>query len=1133
MPNWTEDQKKTIELRDKNILVSAAAGSGKTTVLIERIKKLIIDEQTDVDRFLITTFTNAAAAEMKQRLEKAIRAELADKGAGLSERDRAFLLRQLQLLPSAAIGTFHSFALEIIRQYFYLTNLEPGFSIQDEAQATVMQNDVIDSVFEERYIAGSAEFFDFLTRHSSDRNDNNLKQTILSTYNALRSIPHYMDWAKTQTALMSGDRPAEAMGLYEFIAGESAKAIPEALPYFEEAAELLNSAGTPKLYAKAAEDAEKVREAMAADLDYDGMRDFFNSGFNSMRAGKDEKDAYDAVKEEVAELRDAGKKILNDIKEKYYQRTAAEYDEEINAVADDTMYLVGLIEDFEKAYRQAKAEVNVIDFNDAMHYVIDILEDEKAAAEQRARFKYIFVDEYQDSNMLQEEIVKSIARDDNRFMVGDVKQSIYKFRLAEPELFLAKAEDYKSDKDPNSLVINLNNNYRSKKNITRAVNAIFRGVMDGYDEDAELHCTAPDEYPGFETKLHIINRQDFSDGDIEKEEAENAVIASIIKEAHGKEIFDAKSQKVRTIDYRDIAVLAKANKTVADVERYLNNEGIPAYGETGEGYYETVEILVFMNLLRVIDNMRQDVPLISVMRSSFFDFSAAELAKIRINKRDGSFCSAVREYAVSGPDADLREKIADMEAQIELWKETGKAVPLEELVRMLLYDTGYYDYCSGLPAGRQRASNLQIIVEKAAKFEKTNHSGLNGFLRYVEAMADSNTSEAEAKTISESEDVVRVMTIHKSKGLEFPVVILARAGSQVGGGNPANAPMHKNCGIGLPLINTEEHWRKKTLLQSVISARHSAESLEEAIRVLYVALTRAKDRLEIVGTVKNEEELHDFPGTKSYLDMTYASLCGLEGCEVEIIDKADQPSEVPQGKGTADLLKLVDDEHVGPEDALYAEIDRRLGYEYDAEEPVKLKYSVTELNSSGHHYPVPIAEFEPDMSKHRLTAAEAGTVMHLVMEKMDFAKARDGGFEYIESVADGLEASGKITPEERLAVKPDKIAGFFETEIGQRAAKAFEDGKLLREKEFILEKEIRGQKTVVQGVIDCFFEEGDSIVLIDYKNSYMGGGRTVEDIRETYAGQIDTYREALEGATGKKVAEAYLFLFDIGQFVDM
>ena len=770
-----------------------------------------------------------------------------------------------------------------------------------------------------------------------------------------------------------------------------------------------------------------------------------------------------------------------------------------------------------------------------MHYVIDILENEKAAAEQRARFKYIFVDEYQDSNMLQEEIVDKIARDDNRFMVGDVKQSIYKFRLAEPELFLDKTERYNSDAEPNSLVINLNNNYRSKKRITDAVNAIFENIMDGYDENAKLHCTVPEEYPGYETKLHIINRQDFGDDDPERGEAECTVIADIIKKAHGSEVYNPQTKTSRKVEYRDIAVLAKANKTVAEVERYLNNEGIPAYGETGEGYYETVEILVFLNLLRVIDNMRQDVPLISVMRSAYFDFSAAQLAGIRINKRNGSFCSAVRDYRENGPDADLREKIAAMEDQIDLWKETGKAVPLEELVRMLLYDTGYYDYCSGLPAGKQRASNLQIIVEKAAKFEKTNHSGLNGFLRYVEAMADTNTSEAEAKTISESEDVVRVMTVHKSKGLEFPVVILTAAGSKISGGNQSNAPMHKSCGIGLPLVNPQEHWTKKTLLQNVISARHSAESLDEAKRVLYVALTRAKDRLEVVGTVKKEEDLHDYPGTSSYLDMMYASLKGLPGCEIEIIDSAQQPAApLQQGSRIASLMERIEKEPAGPDDTLYSEIDRRLRYEYDTpDEPVKLKYSVTELNADGHHYPVPIAEFEPDMTKHKLMAAETGTVMHLVMEKLDFAKAQELGEDYIVSVADALEANGKITPEERQAVKPDKIVGFFATEVGRRAAKAYADGRLLREKEFILEKEIRGEKTIVQGVIDCYFEEDGAIVLIDYKNSYMGGGRTLEDIRDTYAGQIDTYREALEGATGKKVKESYLFLFDIGQFVDM
>ena len=1138
MPSWTEDQQKTIDTRDKNILVSAAAGSGKTTVLVERIKKLILEGQTDVDRFLITTFTKAAAGEMRQRLEAAIRKELE---SSTEPADRAFLLRQLQLLPGSAIGTFHSFAIDLIRQYFYLTDLEPGFGIIDDVRQAILKKDAMDQVFERRYEEGSDDFYGFLKRHSSDRNDNRLKESLIHLYDSLRSIPFYMDWAKEKTRCMKDDNPAGAMGLLQYIAEETEQELRRAFAYYEKAAQVLDSPYCQDMYSKAAEDAARVKAAIESAGDFEQVQQFFRQSFNQMRAKKQEKEAYEAVKEQVSGLRKQGKDILDKLKERYYLRSIDDYNAEINAVYPDTAFLVDLIAEFEQVYKQAKTEENVIDMDDVMHYAIGVLGDERAAREQQERFTYIFVDKYQDSNLLQEAIVGRIARTNNLFMVGDVKQSIYKFRLAEPEIFTDKAKRYRSDAVPESMVIDLNSNFRSKSNVTETVNAVFRPVLPEYDEHAQLHCMAPEDQPGYKTGLHIIDRKSLETDDIERGELEAEVVADIIRDALGREIFDTKKNQYRPVEYRDIAVLARAGSTVAELEHYLNNEGIPSYGDTGEGYFETVEIQVFINLLKVIDNMRQDVPLISVMRSAIFDFSVRDMALIRIHYQDGSFCSAFRAYLENGPDRELRGKLAEMDRRISVWKETGRTVPLEELVRMLLYDTGYFDYCSGLPVGKQRISNLQLIVEKAAVFEKSNHSGLNGFLRYIQAMADSKTSEAEAKTISESENVVRVMTVHKSKGLEFPVVIFTGAGKQVSGGNRNAAPMHKAFGIGLPLVNKEEHWKKKTLLQNAIAAKQAAENLEESVRILYVALTRAMDRLEIVGSVKNPDELNDVVGMRSYLDMMYASLKDRPEVEVHLYDQREEPEEtedIHRQKAKA-LLELAEREGGSVGRAVTDEIDRRLRFVYEtsADVPVKLKYSVTELNKAGQPAgeatgSISVAEFEPEQA-HRLTAAEAGTIMHMIMEHIDFVRARDEGEAYIDAFADELLRQEAITEEERQAVRSDRIAKFFEQEIGRQAAEAFARGKLEREKEFIMEKEIGGERAVVQGIIDCWFEGDDGPVLIDYKNSHLGWGRSVEDIVDTYRGQIQIYKEALEGALGRKVAASYLFLFDLGKFTEI
>ncbi len=854
MSNWTDAQLKTIETRNSNILVSAAAGSGKTSVLVERIKQLVITDKTDIDRFLITTFTKAAASEMKERLESAINYELENPMA-----DREFLTRQLRLLPGAGISTFHSFCIDIIRRYFYLTNLEPGFGICDEVQAKIMKDKAINELFEKRFEENYDRFTAFLVKYSSDRNDYRIKENIKVLYDNLRSIPHYMDWASTKIENMNTENPCKETGLIALVGEAVVKALSRAYVCFADAAELLNNPATEKLYNKAIADAGKLQnlyEIAAADheksLEITEVRDFVLSpSYERMTAAKDEKDAYKDVQEMVINLREDGKKHIKNLKSSYFNRSSEDYGEELRLNYSDTAYLLDLIGEYEELYRNKKSDAGVIDFDDAVHYSIDILQNEEAAAEQRERFKYIFIDEYQDSNMLQDYIVARIAREDNLFMVGDVKQSIYKFRLAEPELFMARSRNYRDESVDKSMVIDLNSNFRSKKNITETVNRVFEKVMDNYDEYAALYCSIDDKYTGFNTGLHIIDKEEIKKADLERVDAEAEIAARIIRDSLGREIYDAKAKKHRNIQYRDIAVLSRRGSDVREIERYLNNEGIPAYGDTGEGYFESVEIQVFLNMLRIIDNMRQDVPLISVMRSVFFGFDVRELAEIRNGKTDGSFYSAVKEYSVGGKNPAIHGKISKMLEDIALWKQKSRSLPLDEIVRMVMYDTGYYDYCSGLPVGNRRVSNLRMLIEKAAHFEETGHGGLFGFLGYVEAMKESKTSEAEAKIIGEGEDVVRVMTVHKSKGLEFPVVIMTGAGKETGGGDKSSISMHKDLGIGLPFVNPEEKWYRKTILQKVIGARKTEENLEEEIRILYVALTRAMDRLEIIGTVKS------------------------------------------------------------------------------------------------------------------------------------------------------------------------------------------------------------------------------------------------------------------------------------------
>lgn len=1190
--NWTEEQRRTIETTGRSILVSAAAGSGKTTVLVERIRKLIIDEGTDIDRFLITTFTNAAAAEMKERLDKALRDEMKKPGA-----DKTALTRQLSKLPSASIGTFHSFAFDVIRQYFYLIGIEPGFDIADDVQMSIMKQEAVDSVFSRRYEENTEAFRNFILKYAGSKTDRAIRDNILETCRTLASIHHGIEWARAKADLLGGTHPLADIGGYRYFAERIKDGIRDACRKYERSVQLARQEGLPNCYDAAVEDVENLRELYRDACDAFACREedlrerigIFEpvlAGFKPARMSYSKDKADERTEKRIKSARNAGKRKLDDLKEEIYGCTFDEIEQNLAATYEDTVYYVGLLEEYLAELQQLKAEENVIEFDDALHYAIDILEHEEAAGELREKFKYIFVDEYQDSNYLQEEIISRIAGDDNLFLVGDIKQCIYKFRLAEPELFRKRAGSF-SEEETAGLLLNISSNFRSKRRVTDAVNCVFREIMQDYDENAELHCTAGEEYTGFPPRIHLIVNGDFDENAPDKNDAEGAVISGIIRERLGTEIYDTKRQCMRPLELRDFAVIVRNNREVEDLEKYLINEGIAAYGESGGEYFDTVEVQVFVNLLRIIENMQQDIPLISAMKSIVFGFTVRELAMIRIAFRDSSYSSAVFRYAQEGPDERLRGKIRSMIRTVDLWKEISRTVPLEDLMKEILYGTGYYDYCSGLPVGNQRVSNLRLITDKASRFEAMSHGGLHGFLRYIESMQSADKTDSEAKTLGESENVVRVMSVHKSKGLEFPIVIFANASKQTEKADRSGQiKIHRAHGIALPVVNRQEHWRKSGILQNMIAGSAREEMIEEEIRILYVALTRAKDGLEIVGTIKDPEVLEDGVSTKTFLEMMFEPLCSLEDTEVILYDNADELGQTHriQRRAPAQLLEQVKQ---FDDPALRALADARLSYEYpyQSEAQIKPKYSVSELNKvaaagaagaagddraaggggtagpsgddaatgTGDETVPAVEAFDPDRARRPargltasggLTAADRGTLMHLLMEKTEFAAlagaggAGEAGTAYararVRETADILLATDVISAEEYDALSIDNAAAFFDSEIGRRAVRAAAAGRLRKEKEFIFSMDMADEtSTIVQGVIDCYFEEDDGLVLIDYKNSFMGAGRTEEDIRRSYAGQIDLYRRALESATGKPVKEAYLFLFDTGKLVVM
>lgn len=1162
MVNWTEAQQEAIGLRDRNILVSAAAGSGKTAVLVERIKQLILQDKISLDQFLIVTFTNAAAAEMKEKLINAITKAIEEDPAG-----GAFLRRQLDLAGNANISTFHSFALEVIRRYFYLTDIEPNFKIGDEGTVEIMKWDVLDQLFADFFESGDKKFLEFLRAYASDRNERGLKENLLRVYTTIQSIPHPLAWLKEHIAALDME-PEEFQNspLAAFMREDIAAGISQVIEGFQRAGELAEHAGIESIYNKNQEDLDALEplRQMAETGDLAGIGRLISAfKANTMRAKKEEKEDYEAIKEEVKNARDYGKKQLQALKERYFQQDMKTYLQDMKDICPPARFLEKLIVEFDSRFTAAKQEKNIIDFNDIEHYALEILEHEEAAGEYREKFACIFVDEYQDSNVLQDTLINLIKRENNLFLVGDIKQSIYKFRLAEPEIFQARYDAYAAGEDTFSTKIDLNRNFRSKGAVIHTVNGIFKNIMKGYDKAAALYQGV--SYGGpldYKTSLHIVDSRTSEDMDLDEEIAEmkNAELeaccaAGLIKELLGSPIFDVKQNRQRPVQKKDIVILMRGTKNYADVfQEILTERDLPAYVDDSGGYFDTVEIQVFLNLLKIIDNKQQDLPLISALRSAVFGFSIDELIQIRLQKKDASYFDAFAACAEERGGA-LSQKCREVLRQLEDYRQMARSLPLEEFIWRIMWETGYYTYCGALPAGQQRQANLRALADKARDFQNTGYGGIYGFLTYIQAMEKRKIPTGQVKLINENDDIVRIMTIHKSKGLEFPIVITAGLGKRFQSGRTGKGFLvHKELGIGLTRVDSRSHWHRKTLMQTAIERKMRQEDLEEELRILYVAFTRAMDRLILIGTSRSFDEdgqIKESPAKSCFLDylLPYAE----EGCmEVSVLDRSRLSAENRRrGQNREAVRKLFSElaqegQYAGKErqeDAGILEIDRRLSFQYPHIQDLskKSKYSVTELSRLNSSRPEERQALKTPLfmrEEQDFGPAQRGTIMHKVMECMDFGKAyaqteAGSGEAYVRGEVLRMQQQELLLPEEAGAVECEKIAAFFKSDIGRRAACA---EHLYKETEFNLLRELDGTRIMVQGVIDCYFEEEGHLVLIDYKNSYINPEDKetfLKRLEETYAEQLRVYKEALEVIREKPVAEAYLYLFSENQFLQI
>ena len=1142
--SWTTEQQQVIDLRNRNILVSAAAGSGKTAVLVERIVKIITDKNhpVDIDHLLIVTFTNAAAAEMRERIGNAIEKAL-DEQPG-----NEHLLRQLTLIHNAQITTIDSFCLYVVRNHFHEIDLEPNFRIGDEGELKLLREDVLGRVLEQNYEEPSEAFSDFVEGYASGRTDVALNEMILQLYEFSRSYPWPEKWLDSFVGAYRIET-REELDRAEWLAPLTENicfVLKDCEQLLKQALAITQQDDGPDMYEKAVQSDLEKYESLSkltsfCEL-YGALSDIKYDRLASSRGFEGDPDKLELVKS----LREQAKDVVKKICKQYFFCSPEMMIEQLERTEPMLEEVVRLTKQFADEFAAAKRRKNLVDFHDVEHFALQILVDEetekakKTAEEFRDTFEEIMIDEYQDSNEVQETLLRSISREErgenNIFMVGDVKQSIYRFRLARPELFMKKYDSY-SLEESTTQRIDLHKNFRSREEVLTCTNDIFYKIMARslgnveYDAEAALYPGA--SYPvsaDFTPEILLADSNDELLEDTElsdKKTLEAKIVAEEIRHLMKTQpVTDKATGELRAARYSDIVILLRSLSGWADsLVEVLNGNGIPAHTVSSTGYFSTVEVQTVLSMLRLLDNPRQDIPMAAVLRSPMAGLTDEELAVLRLEDGSVPFHEAVLELAEGLYEEDGQKEISDSEADSEADQKQGRNAdgkkeddiettahrkllkfykkyrqlrqlvpdtPIHELIEIILRETGYGHYVAAMPAGNRRTANLNMLLEKAAAYEKTSYKGLFHFVRYIDELQKYDVDFGEADMVGENEDVVRIMSIHKSKGLEFPIVIVSGMGKNFNKQDTrSKMVLHPELGIGLDYMDGKLRIKSPTIAKKAIAKQIDLENLGEELRVLYVALTRAKEKLILTGTLKDAPEKLEFfrqqanlskaadrplsyltrEGASGYLDWILPAVLSYgDKYPVRIVEAAELVLDEVENQleQNEDLTERIE-EIEAADTQLVGQLKQRFSqrYPYQVDVLRKNKYSVSELKhramrerfEAEQEETVPAFLEEPvtptiplfiqrEESVEQETAnrgALRGTAVHRVMECYDFASEKS-----VQEQMEAMEKEEKITADMRALVKEQIVADFVSSETGRRMALAQCGGALYREKPFVM-----------------------------------------------------------------------------------
>lgn len=1192
MPKWTKEQEEAIYSSGSDILVAAAAGSGKTAVLVERIIQKLLNREKpiDIDSLLVVTFTNAAAQEMRNRVAEALEQALE------ANPTSVHLKKQLSLLQRASISTLHSFCMDLVRRYAYLLDIDPGFRIADDVEADMIRQEVLEDLFESWYGKEGEEqtaFFSVVDRFSNDRSDLDVEELILTLYDFAMQNPSPDEWLDQMANMYDVHADVDETDipwlsiLKREVAGQLAAMEAEA----NAALDLTRQSDGPYHYADAIDaDFALINEAKAKlSMSWDEVQEvFINGKFQALSRKK--ADCDDDKKEKVKALRNNYKKRWNDLAGDWFSRKLSSYLADMRALYPTIHQLTILVKEFKQQFAQLKKEKALVDFSDLEHYALQLLVDESStpsdimpsavAIEMQNQFSEILVDEYQDTNLVQETLISLISDRKgagNMFMVGDVKQSIYRFRHAEPTLFINKYKQFSHDGHSGKR-IDLARNFRSRGQVLAATNYLFRQLLNeevgeiDYDKDAELIYSNQiyDELllSDAEAELVIIDREIQEDvqveapededyQDLEKAQIEARAYADMIKKWIGHkdhnpmQVVDKGTGTQRNIQYRDIVILLRSMTWAPTITDELKQRGIPVYAELSTGYFEAIEIKVMLSLLKIIDNPKQDIPLASVLRSPIVGLNEDDLAKIRLINKRASYYDALASFLKQTDSSEKASLIEHFLTQLKDWRRRSKQGSLSELIWHIYRETGYYDFVGGMPGGRQRQANLRALYDRARAYESTSFRGLFRFLRFIERMEEKGDDLGAARALGEQEDVVRIMTIHKSKGLEFPVVILGAMDKQFNQQDLRQRYLlHKDLGFGSKYIDPEKRIVYPTLVFHALKKEKQRELWAEELRVLYVALTRAKEKLVMVGNVasfaKKQEKWQEIIDhqewvlpphyrleSKTYLDWVGPALIRHDhGEALRTITVSDQvPGEIRKDNSEWNIFLRHGSEFVGrdkSEDVKEQElkqaimewapvkhsvpefdekVSKRLSYNYpyaDASS-FRAKQSVTEIkrqremkdeysdSSLVQGFKAPIIKRPRFLQREKkLTASEKGTAMHAVMQHIPLTKKWDA--EEVTEFVSYLVIKEILTEEEAEAIDVKAIENFFQTDLGEKVIQTKEIQREIPFSYTVPAAEVYAnwtqameERVLIQGVVDCLIPDGEGWILVDYKTDTIIG----------------------------------------------